>query len=117
MSLPWRTRRMRARASRPERSPIWPWCSRPGARGGTNERPLEIRDEILYGFDPDGQPHEVARRRKRRVCGGSVRHLRRQLDQALDPAERLRELEELRPCDEANRLLLRLGEERDHPAE
>src|SRR2546421_8752554 len=101
---------MRARASRPERSSMWPWCSRAGARGGTNERPLEILDEILYGFDPDREPHEVARRRKRRVGGGRVRHLRRQLDQALDSAERLRELEELCPCDEAHRLFLRFGE-------
>ena len=39
------------------------------------------------------------------------------LDQALDAAERLGELEELRPRDELDRLLLRLDEERDHAAE
>jgi hypothetical protein len=46
-----------------------------------------------------------------------VRHLRRHLDQALDAAERLRKLEELRARDELDRMLLRLREERDHPAE
>ena len=39
------------------------------------------------------------------------------LDQALDAAERLGEQEELRPRDERDRLLLGLGEERDHAAE
>ena len=46
-----------------------------------------------------------------------MRHPRRVLDQALDAAERLGELEELRPPDELDGLLLGLGEERDHPAE
>ena len=46
-----------------------------------------------------------------------VRHARRHLDEALDAAERLGELEELRARDERLRLLRRLGEERDHAAE
>ena len=39
------------------------------------------------------------------------------LDHALDAAERLGELEELRSPDELHRRLLRVGQERDHPAE
>ena len=39
------------------------------------------------------------------------------LDQALDAAERLRELEDLRARDEGDRFLLRFREEGDHPAE
>src|SRR5262245_66085682 len=39
------------------------------------------------------------------------------LDDALDAAERLRELEDRGTCDELDRLLLRLHQEGDHPAE
>src|SRR5919198_2118766 len=46
-----------------------------------------------------------------------MRHPCGVLDQALDAAERLRELEDLRPRDEADGFFLRLDEEGDHSAE
>src|SRR5207244_1542335 len=54
---------------------------------------------------------------ERRVRGRRVRHPRGMLDEALDTAKRLRELEELRPCTERDRFRFGLGEERDHAAE
>src|SRR5919197_1681233 len=46
-----------------------------------------------------------------------MRHPCRVLDQALDAAEGLRQLEDLRPRDEADGFFLRLDEEGDHSAE
>src|SRR5665647_2246477 len=72
--------------------------------GGRDERVLEIEDQVVARLDPNRQAYEIARRSERRVCGRCVRHARRHLDQALDAAERLRELEELRAGDERNSL-------------
>ena len=66
---------------------------------------------------PTDRRTRFAGRRERRAGGRRVRHPRRMLDQALDAAERLGELEELRARDELDRLLLGLDEERDHAAE
>ena len=65
-------------------------------RGGSRS---SIRS--LGGLDPDRQPHEVPRRGEGRVRGRRVRHARRVLDQALDAAEALGELEDLRAGDRA----------------
>ena len=62
--------------------------------------------QVVGRLDPDRQPHEVRRRRERGARGRRVRHPRRVLDQALDAAERLGELEDLRARDELDRLLL-----------
>ncbi len=66
---------------------------------------------------PDRQPDERGRHGERRIRGRRVRHPRRVLDEALDAAEALGELPDLRARDEVDRLLLVLEEERDHPAE
>src|SRR5205823_9213505 len=60
---------------------------------------------------------EVRRRRERSRGRRSVRHPRGDLDQAFHAAERLGQLEELRSCDQRDRFLGRLCEERDHRSE
>ena len=82
-----------------------------------DERRFEVGDEILGGLESHGESDQVPRRGEGRVGCRRVRHPGGMLDQALDAAERLRQLEDLRPGDERDRLLLRLDEERDHPAE
>ena len=83
----------------------------------SDERRLEVGEQVVGRLDPDREAHEVPGRCERRARGRRVGHPRWMLDQALDTAERLRELEDLRPCDELDRLLLGVEEERDHPAE
>ena len=86
-------------------------------RGRTDERDFEVGEKILSGLEPDREPHEVPRRRKRGVRRGGMRHPSGMLDQALDAAERLRELEDIGLRYELDRLLLGLDQERDHAAE
>ena len=74
-------------------------------------------EQVVDGLDPDRQPDEVRGYRERRVRGRGVRHLRGLLDEALDAAEALRELPDLRATDDRDRLLLASDEERDHAAE
>jgi hypothetical protein len=77
-----------------------------------------VLDQVLGGLDADGQSHEVSRRCEGRGRGRRVRHLRRDFDQALDPAEALgQQPEPVRPTTCARGFLLGLGEEGDHPAE
>ena len=79
-------------------------ASRSASRSSADSIPTESRTRF-------------ARRRERRAGGRGVRHARGMLDQALDAAERLGELEELRARDELDGLLLGVGQERDHAAE
>src|SRR5262249_26279577 len=88
-----------------------------GARRHADQRRLEIRDHVVHVLDPDREPDQVTRGGERRVGGRGVRHAGRVLDQALDAAERLGQLEEPRPGGERERLLLVLDLERDHPTE
>src|SRR5919204_3460563 len=88
-----------------------------GAGGRPDERDLEIGDEVVGRLESDGEPDQIPRCRERRVGGRGVRHARGMLDQALDAAERLGELEDLRASDQVNRFLFRLDEKRDHPPE
>ena len=85
--------------------------------GGRNERVLQIGEQVRDRLDADGETDEIRRRGERGRSGGRVRHPRGDLDQALDAAERLRKLEDLRSRDELDRLFLGLREERDHPTE
>src|SRR6266550_6262774 len=117
------SRAVSAAASRSRRLMVAPWSfdllHRPdgmGSGGDLGERRLEIHQEILGGLQADGEPDEVPRRGERPLRSGGVRHARRQLDETLDAAERFREFEDLRACDESGGLLLRLCQERDHPA-
>src|SRR5215216_6833466 len=86
-------------------------------RRRADERLLEILDQVARGLDPHGEAHEVPRRRERRVRRRGVRHARGVLDQALDSAEALRELPDLRSRHELDGRLFGLHQERDHPAE
>src|SRR5437763_3059009 len=94
-----------------------PLISARGARGDRYERVGQIRNEVVCRLDSDGEADEVRRRGERRVGGRGVRHPRRHLDQALDAAERLGELEEPSAAGDRRRLLRGLGGERDHAAE
>src|ERR671923_237314 len=88
------------------------------ARGGRGDgRRLEVGDQVVRRLEPDRQSDEVARSGERRVRRGGVRHPGGVLDEALDAAERLGELPDRCAADQADRLLLRLGEEAHHPAE
>ncbi len=87
-------------------------CAAAGIESGR-----QIRDQVVDRLDPDREADQVSRCGERGVGGRGVCHPGRVLDQALDAAERFGELEELRPRHELDRRLLRLGEERDHPAE
>ena len=83
--------------------------ARAPARGRRRDRrPTRSRPTAARGPRGDGE---------RAGRGRRVRHPVRVLDQALDAAEALGERPDLRPRDEVDRLLLRLDEERDHPAE
>ena len=79
-------------------------CSRSATRSSADSIPTERRTR--FGGAANGA-----------FAVAGVRHPRRHLDQALDAAERLGELEELRARDERRRLLRRLDEEGDHAAE
>ena len=91
-------------------------CTR-GRRRPSDERGLEVGEQVVGRLDPDGEAHQVAGRRERARRCGCVRHPGRVLDQALDTAERFRELEDRRAGDEVDRLRLGLQQERDHAAE
>src|SRR5256885_2135994 len=84
---------------------------------GAHERGLEVGDQVVGRLEAHRQADEARRRGERPLRCRGVRHPRRVLDEALDAAERLRELPDLRARDEPDRLLLRLGEEGDHAAE
>ena len=68
-----------------------------------DERSFEVGEQIVARLDADREANEVRRRRERLAGGRRVRHPGRLLDQALDAAERLGELEELRARDERRR--------------
>ena len=78
---------------------------------------VEIVDQVVRRLDADREPDEARRHGERRVGGRRVRHPRRLLDQALDPAEALRQLPDLRAGDQCDGFLLARREERDHAAE
>ena len=67
---------------------------RPGAprgRYGVVERPREVGDEVGGVLDPHREADERLRHLERRRRDGGVRHDGRDLEQRLDPAERLRQ--------------------------
>ena len=75
-------------------------------RGAPDERSLDVGEQIVARLDADRQANEVPGRRERLAGGRRVRHPGRLLDQALDTAERLGELEELGARDERDGLFL-----------
>src|ERR1700692_3822611 len=66
------------------------------ACSGRDEGVLEVGGERAGRLDPHREAHEIRRRRERRVGRGGVRRPGRNLEQALDAAERLGELEKPR---------------------
>src|SRR6478735_6214545 len=92
-------------------------CTYPPTRVGNPaglrcKRGFEVVDEVVDRLDADREAYQRRRHCERRVRGGRVRHPRRVLDEALDSAEALGELPDLRPRDEVDCFLLVLEQER-----
>src|SRR5437588_13056657 len=64
--------------------------------GGANERGVEVGDQVVRRLEAHREADDARRGRERALHRGGVRHPRRMFDEALDAAERLGELPDLR---------------------
>src|SRR5436190_6506950 len=97
------------------------WYSARGRRSGLVERLLKVGDQVVDMLDADGQADQGGIHLEMRAGDRGVGHRRRDFDERLDAAERLREREEARRLGDGDRAVVggaRTGgarQERDHP--